>query len=112
MNPFTDETRDARLKMEVEGFCDTLRAPESLKRLFMDCKPAGHSVGDFALLEMFNGIIDAHKVAYDYRAIQRLLDTFFGPLSADWPVGPPVGVASVKGVPNGTGRAERHGTTR
>ena len=38
MNPFTDETRDARIKLAIDGFCDTLRAPESLHRLIMDTK--------------------------------------------------------------------------
>lgn len=98
MNPFTDESRDARLKVSVEGLCDTLRAPETLHRLVMEHKPASMSVGDFALTSMLDSIIDAHKVRHDYRAIQRLLDTTFGRAGDDGHVQ----------VPNGTSGAERH----
>lgn len=97
-NPLTDESRDSRLKLGVEGLCDTLRAPETLHRLVMEHKPAGVSVGDFALTSMLNALIDAHKVRTDYRAIQRLLDTTFGPLVTD----------RTPQVPNGTRGAERH----
>lgn len=90
-NPFTDESRDARLKLGVDGFCDTLRSPESIKWLVMQGKPAGFAVGDFALLSMVDAIIDRHKVAHDYRAIQCTLDTLFGPVGT-----------------NGTPGADRH----
>ena len=78
MNALTDETRDARFKLDVEGFCTTLRAPASLHRLVMEWKPAGVAVGDFALTAMLNEVIAACMVRRDYRAIQRLLGTLFG----------------------------------
>jgi hypothetical protein len=77
-NALLDESRDARLKLSVEGFCDTLRAPESLHRLLMLEKPAAVSTGDFALRAMLNESLMAHMVRGDYRAIQRLLGTLFG----------------------------------
>jgi hypothetical protein len=98
MNPFTDETRDARLKLSIEGFCDTLRSPESLHRLVMEYKPAQQSVGDFALKAMLDETIDALKVAGRYRDIQRLLGTLFGDVVTE----------RRADVPNGTPRAERH----
>lgn len=77
-NPFTDESRDARLKVDVDGLCSTLRAPETIHRLVMDLKPAGFSVGDFALTSMVNDLISTLTVRRDYRAIQGLLDTLLG----------------------------------
>ena len=97
-NPFTDESRDARFKVDVPGLMDTLRSPESLHRLVMEFKPAATSTGDFALKGMLDSCIDALKVRGDYRAIQRLLGTLFGPL----------GTERQPEVPNGTRRAERH----
>ncbi len=101
-NPFTDETRDARLKLNIDGFCDTLRAPESLHRLVMEYKPATVSAGDFALKAMLDSSIDALKVRGDYRGIQRLLGTLFGGEGTDRPAQ----------VPNGTPGAERHRAVR
>ena len=49
MNPFLDESRDSRIKLNVTGLCDTLRSPESLHRLVMGEKGASVSAGDFAL---------------------------------------------------------------
>lgn len=83
MNPFTDESRDAKLKLGIDGLCDTLRSPESIKYLVMQGKPAGLGVGDFALFSMVDAIIDRHKVQHDYRAIQRTLDTLFGPVGTN-----------------------------
>lgn len=91
MNPFTDETRDARLKVDVSGLCDTLRAPESLRTVIMEHKPSVLSVGDFALKAMLDSSIDAMKVRGDYRGIQRLLGTLFD-----------------NEVPNGTDGDKRH----
>lgn len=101
-NPFTDESRDARLKLGIEGFCDTLRSPESLHRLVMVEKPAVLSAGDFALKSMLDAVIDAHKVVGDYRSIQRLLGTLFGDVVTGAPAQ----------VPTGTSGAERHGKAR
>ncbi|HXG77662.1 MAG TPA: hypothetical protein VNJ53_13935 [Gaiellaceae bacterium] len=98
MNPFTDESRDARLKLAVPGLCDTLRAPESLHRLVMEYKPAVLSVGDFALKSMLDAVLLAHIVRGDYRAVQRLLGALFGPVVPD----------GRTQVPNGTEGAERH----
>ena len=80
MNPFTDESRDARLKVSVTGWCDTLRAPESLHRLVMVEKPTPMSAGDFALKAMLDAALMARMVRGDYRGIQRLLGTLFGPV--------------------------------
>lgn len=102
MNPFTDESRDARLKLTIDGFCDTLRSPESLHRLVMIEKPAMLSAGDFALKAMLDATIDAHKVRGDYRAIQRLLGTLFGDVVSTTPPTVPIGTTS----------AERHRTPR
>jgi hypothetical protein len=108
MNPFTDESRDARLKMAVEGLCDTLRAPASLHRLVMQAKPAFMPVGDFALKAMLDSAIDALKVRGDYRGIQGLLGTLFGQTV-------PGGTADTDAVrkpparvPDGTSGADRH----
>jgi hypothetical protein len=97
-NPFTDESRDARLKLGIDGLCDTLRSPESLHRIVMEHKPATVSTGDFALKAMLDAVIDAHKVRGDYRGIYRLLGTLFGDA-----------VTERNGqVTNGTSGAERH----
>lgn len=97
-NPFTDESRDSRFKVDVPGLMDTLRSPESLHRLVMEFKPAVVSTGDFALKGMLDSCIDSLKVRGDYRGIQRLLGTLFGP----------DGTERRDEVPNGTRRAERH----
>lgn len=104
MNALTDETRDARLKLDVEGFCATLRAPATLHRLVMELKPAGFSVGDFALTALINDLITAQIVRRDYRAIQRMLGTLFGPwvpdgyrLVPDGTSGPAVGAHGTNG---------------
>lgn len=107
-NPFTDESRDARLKIAVEGLCDTLRAPESIRQLVMEHKPATVSVGDFALKAMFDARIDVLKVAGQYREIQRLLDTHFGPLGDARHL---AHAPSRAEVTNGTSGAERHKRT-
>jgi hypothetical protein len=98
MNPFTDESRDARLKLAIVGFCDTLRSPESLHRLVMIEKPAHVGVGDRTLKALLDQVIDEHKVAGDYRGIQRLLGTLFGDVVTVTPLQ----------VPPGTVGAERH----
>ena len=95
-NPFTDESRDARLRTQLDGM-ESLRAPETLHRLVMEHKPATVSVGDFALKAMLDSIIDALKVRGDYRGIQRLLVTLFGECV-------PVRHSD---VPNGSAVAER-----
>lgn len=105
MNPFTDESRDARLKLGIEGLADTLRAPESLHRLVMEHKPATVSVGDFTLKALLDSIIDAKQSHGDYRGIQRLLDTQFGALGDERHPGRAPGRTE---VPNGTASAERH----
>jgi hypothetical protein len=97
-NPFTDESRDARLKLAIDGFCDTLRSPESLHRLVMEYKPAMQSSGDFALTSMFNSVLMALIVRGDYRGLQRILGTTFGDVVTDRPAQ----------VTNGTSGAERH----
>lgn len=98
MNPLTDESRDARLKVSVEGLCDTLRAPESLHRLVMLWKPADRSVGDFALKAMLDSILMGQIVRSDYRGLQSLLGTLFGPVVTDQHLQ----------VPNGTNGANGH----
>jgi hypothetical protein len=98
MNAFTDESRDARLKLGIDGLCDTLRSPESLHRLVMEYKPAVESAGDFALKAMLNQCLMNHIVRGDYRAVQRMLGTLFGD----------VVTAGNKQVPDGTSRDGRH----
>lgn len=97
-NPFTDESRDARFKMDISGLMDTLRSPESLHRIVMEFKPAVVSTGDFMLKGALDSVIDALKVRGDYRGIQRLLGTLFGP----------EGTERRGEVPNGTRSAGRH----
>jgi len=77
-NPLTDEERSARLKLNVDGLCDTLRAPASLHALVMEHKPASVSTGDFALKAMLDSVLTAQIVRGDYRGLQRLLGTLFG----------------------------------
>lgn len=98
MNPLTDESRDARLKVAVDGLCDTLRAPETLHRLVMLWKPADRSVGDFALKAMLDHVLIAHIMRGDYRGLHSLLGTLFVGEGTD---GHPK-------VPVGTRSAERH----
>ena len=86
-NPFTDETRDARMKLSIDGLCDTLRAPESLRTLVMEQKPSTVSTGDFALKAMLDAVIDTKQSHGDYRGIQRLLGTLFGDEGTNGTVG-------------------------
>lgn len=101
-NPFTDESRDARLKVDVDGLCTTLRAPESVHRIVMQLKPAGFSVGDFALTSMVNDLIAALMVRRDYRGIQGLLGTLLGPWVPDGYVVVPNGTPAPHGATSGT----------
>lgn len=78
MNPFTDEERTSRMKLAIDGFCDQLRAPETLHRVTMEYKPATMSTGDFALKAMFDSVLMALIVRGDYRGAQRLLVSVFG----------------------------------
>lgn len=105
MNPFTDESRDSRIKLGVAGLADTLRAPDSLHRLVMVEKPTTVSAGDFALKAMLDAALMSRMVRGDYRGIQRLLGTLFGPL-VDERHGPTPSLRPE--VPNGNARADRH----
>lgn len=78
MNAFTDLSRDARLSLNIEGFCTKLRAPEVLARLVMEWKPTAYGLGDHTLTSLLNDFIHGATVRRDYRAIQRTLDTLFG----------------------------------
>ena len=78
-NPFTAESRDARLSLGLDGFIDKLRAPESLHRLVMIAKPAHMPASDFALKAMLDAHLMACILRGDYAAVQRTLVTLFGP---------------------------------
>lgn len=93
-NPFTDESRDAKLNLRLEGFIDQLRAPESLHRLVMFSKPVHMSVSDFALKSMLDGHLIALIVRSDYRAVYSTLVTLFGTEMAPVPA-PGASMASV-----------------
>lgn len=71
------------MKLAIDGFCEQLRAPESLHQLVMLHKPATQSAGDFALASMLNAVLMALIVRGDYRGIQRLLVSLFGDLVTD-----------------------------
>jgi hypothetical protein len=80
-NPFTTESRDARISLGLDGFMDKLRAPESLHRLVMIAKPANMPNSDYALKSMLDAYLLACIVRGDYSQVQRTLGTLFGHLS-------------------------------
>lgn len=77
-NPFTLESRDAVLSLNIEGLLPRLRAPESLRRLLVDVKPQHMPMGDFALKSMFDAFLIEAIVAGRYRDVQATLVAMFG----------------------------------
>jgi hypothetical protein len=77
-NPFTQESRDARLSVGLPGLMDKLRAPDSLHALVMRTKPLTVPVSDFALKAMLDGHLIAAIVRADYREVYATLVTLFG----------------------------------
>jgi len=97
VNPLLDESQDTRLALNLRGFCDKLRVPEILHRIVMAVKPDHVSVGDHTKVALLNDAIDTYQSRRDFRGLQRLLDTIFGPVGDE--------VASVGTVgTNGNGR--------
>lgn len=78
-NPFTLESRDVVLSLNIDGLLSRLRAPESLRRLLVDTKPQHLSMGDFALKSMFDQHCMSLIVGGYYRELQTTLDAMFGP---------------------------------
>jgi len=78
-NPFTAESRDARLSLGLGGFIDKLRAPESLHRLVMLAKPVTMPASDFALKAMLDTHLIESIVRGDYAEVYGTLGTLFGP---------------------------------
>ena len=103
-NPFTDESRDARLSLNIDGFCDKLRAPEALHRLATQHKPKHMSTGDFFLKAALDLRLIELIVAGHYDEVQRTLGTVFGPLGTD---GTEWGAPEAPGT-GGTTGAARH----
>ncbi len=97
MNAFTEESRDARLALNLEGFIEKLRAPESIHKLVMLAKPATQSVGDFALAAMLNSCLIAAILRGDYRWAYGTLGTLFPAEVTD-------GTSAISAVPDGTKR--------
>jgi hypothetical protein len=77
-NPFTLESRDAVLSLNIEGLLPRLRAPESLRRLLVDVKPQHMPMGDFALKSMVDAHLMALIIAGRYREVQATLVAMFG----------------------------------
>lgn len=77
-NPFTAESRDARISLGLEGFIDKLRAPDSLHALVMRAKPLTVPASDFALKAMLDQFLMACIVRSDYREVYATLGTLFG----------------------------------
>lgn len=77
-NPFTLESREAVLSLNIEGLLPRLRAPESLRRLLVDVKPQHMPMGDFALKSMVDAHLMALIIAGRYREVQATLVAMFG----------------------------------
>lgn len=83
MNPFTDESRDARLAVNLDGICTKLRSPDSFHKLTMTVKPDHVSLADHMLACLLDNAIDTLKIRRDYRGIHSLLGTLYGLPGAD-----------------------------
>jgi hypothetical protein len=105
-NPFTQESRDARLSLGLAGFIDKLRAPDSLHALVMLAKPATVPASDFALKSMLDQHLMALIVRSDYRGVYVTLGTLFGPEVTAGTRGPR-GAAAVTDGTNGAKRYAR-----
>jgi hypothetical protein len=103
-NPFTAESRDARLSLGLAGFIDKLRAPGSIHALVMRAKPMTVAVSDFALKAMLDAHLTAAFVRSDYREVYTTLGTLFG-LDVTAGTRKPLAKAPVTGVQP---RADRH----
>lgn len=98
MNVLTDHSRDARIAVNLDGFCTKLRAPECLHALVMSTKPDHVSLGDHLLTALLDSAIDTYKIRRDYRGLHSLLGTLFGDAGAE----------SAGMVPDGTTGAGGH----
>lgn len=78
-NPFTSESRDARLTVGLEGTLAQLRTPHSLHTLIQRAKPMNLTIGDFALKAMLDAHLIAAIVRSDYREVYDTLVSLFGP---------------------------------
>lgn len=76
-NPFTDLSRDARLAVNLPGFCTKLRSPDVLHSLTMAFKPDHIALGDHLLAALLDHAILALMMRRDYRGIYGLLGTLF-----------------------------------
>jgi hypothetical protein len=112
VNPFTDQSRDARLSLDVDltgrdGLGTKLRSPESIATVVAE-KPAHVSTGTWALKGMLDALLIADIVAGRYRHVQATLDTLFGPAGPDGTAAPVVPKKPPVSVPSGPPRAGRH----
>jgi len=96
-NVLLDESRDARLAVNLSGFCEKLRVPETLHRLVMSTKPDHVSLGTHTMTALLNDAIDTLQSRRDYRGIYGLLGTVLG-FDGD------IESAKVPGGTNGDGR--------
>ena len=103
-NPFTQESRDSRISLGLDGFIDKLRAPDSLHALVMRAKPATVPASDFALKAMLDQFLMGAIVRSDYREVYATLGTLFGPEVTN---GTRKDLAKVQGT-SGTNGAKRH----
>lgn len=98
MNPFTSESRDPVLSVNLKGFCTKLRAPESLRAL-LRMKPDHVGLGDHLL----KAALDAHLmlliVGGRYRDLQTTLAALFGGCDYD-------AADEATGVANGNGGSQ------
>jgi len=103
-NPFTQESRDSRISLGLDGFIDKLRAPDSLHALVMRAKPATVPASDFALKSMLDQYLMGAIVRSDYREVYATLGQLFG---ADVTNVTRKDLAKVEGT-SGTFGAKRH----
>ena len=80
-NPFTSESRDEILSVNLEGICTKLRVPSSLRFLFSTARPADRNMGDTIIRDRLNGHLIPLIVGGWYPEVQRTLDALFGPRS-------------------------------
>ena len=78
-NPFTSESRDHIVSVNLPDVCTRLRCPSSLRIMFDELKPKHVSIPDIILKDRLAGIIMPLVCDGDWGRVQDTLDTIFGP---------------------------------
>jgi len=77
-NPFTQESRDVRMSLGLDGVVDKLRVPDSIEQLVRFAKPLHMPNGDFFIKAALDQHLMTCIIRSDYAQVYETLSTLFG----------------------------------